>query len=66
MFPIERLDDFGREDRLELLGVRALVPQIAEHIPASAHHKLAPDFVLLNFCFTEAVVIGGDRGFEGC
>jgi hypothetical protein len=28
---------FGCEDRLELLDVRVLVAQIAEHVPASAH-----------------------------
>jgi len=35
---VECLNDFGREDRLELLHVRVLVSQIAEHIPASAHY----------------------------
>jgi hypothetical protein len=34
-FPSERLDDFGSEDRLELLGTRVLVPEVAENIPAS-------------------------------
>lgn len=36
--PVERLDDFGCENCLELLGIRVLVSQIMEHIPASAHH----------------------------
>jgi hypothetical protein len=34
-FPIERLDDFGGQDRLELLGIRVLVPKAAEQIAAS-------------------------------
>src|SRR5208282_6085853 len=38
MVPVERLDDFGCEDRFELLEVCVLVPQIAEHISASPHH----------------------------
>jgi len=37
-FPIERLDDFGSEDCLELLGIRVLVPEVAENTPAPAHH----------------------------
>ena len=28
----------GRKDRLDLLGVRVLVPQIAKNVPAAAHH----------------------------
>jgi len=31
-FPIEHLDDFGGENRLELLGVRVLVPKVVENI----------------------------------
>jgi len=38
LFPIERLDDFGREQGLELFGIGSVVPQIAEHIAASSHH----------------------------
>src|SRR6202030_2825837 len=33
-----RLDDFGSEDRLELLGIRVFVPEIPENIPAPSHH----------------------------
>jgi hypothetical protein len=36
--PIKRLDDFGGEDRFELLGVRAFAPQVAEDISTPAHH----------------------------
>jgi hypothetical protein len=35
-FPIERLDDSGGKDRLELPGVRVFVLEVAENIPASA------------------------------
>jgi hypothetical protein len=35
---IERRDDFGRQNRLELLRIRILAPQIPEHVPASPHH----------------------------
>jgi hypothetical protein len=38
--PVERLDDFGSEDRLELLDVRILVPQIAEYMALQAAEKL--------------------------
>jgi len=36
--PIERLDDFGGEDGLEQLGIRVLVSEIPENIPAPPHH----------------------------
>lgn len=35
--PVERPDDLSGEDRLELFNIRALMPQIAEHIAASPH-----------------------------
>src|SRR4029077_5871002 len=38
VFPVERLDDFSREDRLELFSVSALMPQVPEHIAASPHY----------------------------
>jgi hypothetical protein len=38
VFPVERLDDFSREDRLELFSIGAILPQIAEHIAASPHY----------------------------
>jgi len=34
-FPVERLDDFGGQDGLELLGIGVFVPEVAEHIPAA-------------------------------
>ena len=30
---IERLDDFGRQDRLQLLGICVFVPKVTENIP---------------------------------
>jgi hypothetical protein len=38
VFPIQRLDDFGRQDRLELLHIRVLVSKIVENISASTLH----------------------------
>src|SRR5208282_5185618 len=35
VFPIERLNDFGGQDGLELLRVRVVVPEVAEYIAAS-------------------------------
>ena len=36
--PIERLDNFCGQDRLELLYIRALFAEIPEHVPATAYH----------------------------
>ena len=38
MFPIERLDDLGGKDCLELFGVRVRVPEIPEHVTAAPRH----------------------------
>ncbi len=35
---VEHLDDFSRENGLELLGIRILVSEVAENISAPAHH----------------------------
>jgi hypothetical protein len=32
-FPVERLNDFGGQDGLELLCARLLVPEVAERMP---------------------------------
>src|ERR1700692_462499 len=37
-FPIECLDNFGGENRLELFSIGVLTPEVAEHIPATSHH----------------------------
>src|SRR5450432_2645948 len=36
--PIERLDNFCGQDRLELLYIRILFTEIPEHVSAAAHH----------------------------
>jgi hypothetical protein len=36
--PIERLDNFCGQDRLELLYIRILFTEIPEHVPATAYH----------------------------
>jgi hypothetical protein len=36
--PIERLDNFCGQNRLELLYIRALFAEIPEHVPATAYH----------------------------
>jgi hypothetical protein len=36
--PIERLDNFCGQDRLELLYIRVLFAEIPEHVSAAAHH----------------------------
>src|SRR5450432_1419278 len=36
-FPVERLDDFGRENGFELLCIGVLVAEVAVHIAAAAH-----------------------------
>lgn len=38
VFPVERLDDFGGQDSLELFSIGVLMPEVAEHIAASPHH----------------------------
>ena len=58
-FPVERLDDFGGQDRLELFDIRILMPQIAEHVPAAAspdcEHALYVSFDLSILSFWMAV-----------
>src|SRR2546422_7948997 len=34
VLPIERLDDLGGQDRLELLRVRVFAPEVTKHVPA--------------------------------
>ena len=36
-FPVNRLDDLGGEDGVELLRVGVLVPEVAEHVSAPPH-----------------------------
>src|SRR5579863_4206558 len=37
-FPVECLNDFGGENRLELFSIGVLTPEIAEHIAATSHN----------------------------
>src|SRR5262245_55226063 len=37
LLPVERLDDFGRQERLQLVDIRILAAQIAENVTAPAY-----------------------------
>ena len=38
VLPVERLNNFGGQDGLELFGIGVFMPEVAEHISAPPHH----------------------------
>src|SRR5580700_11284628 len=49
-FPVHRLHDLGREDRLELLSIGTLVAEVAKYVPAPAY-DFQPFLFHRNFSF---------------